>query len=86
MTFHRALLCFIYISKTEKRRRLCPEKTERKRKGEKKGRVKRLMVDPPKIMPFEGKPFTADELQKLLDETKDDRMGLVILVTAMYGL
>lgn len=43
-------------------------------------------VDPPKIMPFEGKPFTADELQKLLDETKDDRMGLVILVTAMYGL
>ena len=23
-------------------------------------------VDPPKIMPFEGKPFTADELQKLL--------------------
>lgn len=44
------------------------------------------MVDPPKIMPFEGKPFTADELQKLLGETKDDRMGLVILVTAMYGL
>ncbi|MDY3309201.1 MAG: TnpV protein [Eubacteriales bacterium] len=43
-------------------------------------------VDPPKIMPFEGKPFTADELQKLLDATKDDRMGLVILVTAMYGL
>lgn len=86
MTFHRALLCFIYISKTEKRRRLCPEKTERKRKGEKRGRVKKWMVDPPKIMPFEGKPFTADELQKLLGETKDDRMGLVILVTAMYGL
>ena len=29
-------------------------------------------VDPPKIMPFEGKPFTADELQKLLDATMDE--------------
>ncbi len=43
-------------------------------------------VDPPKLDPFEGKPFTAEELQILLDGTKDDRLGLIILVTAMYGL
>ncbi len=43
-------------------------------------------VDPPKVDPFEGKPFTADELEKLLAGTQDSRMGLVILVTAMYGL
>ena len=43
-------------------------------------------VDPPKVERFEGKPFTAEELQTLLDGTKDDKMGLIILVTAMYGL
>ncbi len=43
-------------------------------------------VDPPKVDRFEGNPFSADELQILLDGTKDNRMGLIIFITAMYGL
>lgn len=43
-------------------------------------------VDPPRVDRYEGKPFTAEELKILLNAAKDELLGLIILVTAMYGL